>query len=115
MKLEGRAKMLRVHIGENDRWEGKPLYRAIVEACREMDIAGATVFRGVEGYGASTLIHRRHRIGFSSDAPLLVSVVDTAEKIAKLLPALERMVSGGMVAISDVEVVRYTHEDGKRA
>jgi PII-like signaling protein len=115
MRLEGRAKMIRVHIGENDKWEGNPLYRAIVEKCREMDMAGATVFRGVEGYGASTLIHRRHLLAFSSDAPLMVSVVDTAEKIAQFLPVLDRMVSGGLVAMSDVEVIRYTHDGGRRS
>ncbi len=66
MKLEGKAKMLRIHFGEDDKWHDKPLYRAIVEKCRELDIAGATVFRGIEGYGASTLIHRSHLLSFSS-------------------------------------------------
>ncbi len=69
MKLEGKAKMVRIHFGEDDTWNGKPLFRAIVEKCRELDIAGATVFRGIEGYGASTLIHRSHLLSFSSDAP----------------------------------------------
>jgi PII-like signaling protein len=68
VKLEGKAKMLRIHFGEDDKWQGKPLYRAIVEKCRELDIAGATVYRGIEGYGASTLIHRPHLLSFSSDA-----------------------------------------------
>ena len=69
MKLEGKAKLLRIHFGENDEWQGKPLYRAIVEKCKELDIAGATVFRGIEGYGASTLIRRAHLLSFSSDRP----------------------------------------------
>jgi len=68
MKLEGKAKMLRIHFGEDDKWQGKPLYQAIVEKCRELDIAGATVYRGIEGYGASTLIHRAHLLR-SSIAP----------------------------------------------
>jgi PII-like signaling protein len=115
MKLEGKAKMLRIHFGENDKWQGKPLYRAIVEKCRELDIAGATVYRGIEGYGASTLIHRPHLISFSSDAPIMVSVVDTNENIQKLIPSLDQMVDEGLIAISDVEVVRYVHQQGVRS
>src|ERR1700744_3613941 len=107
MKLEGKAKMLRIHFGENDRWEGKPLYEAIVERCRKLDIAGATVYRGIEGYGASTMIRRRHLLSFSSDAPILVQVIDSEENIQRLLPALNEMVSEGLIAMSDVEVVKY--------
>jgi uncharacterized protein len=114
MKLEGKAKMLRIHFGEDDKWKGKPLYRAIVEKCRELDLAGATVYRGIEGYGASTLIHRSHLLS-SSDRPIMVSVVDTAEKIQELLPYLDQMVGEGLIAISDVEVVRYVHQDGVRS
>ena len=102
--------MLRIHFGENDKWQGQPLYRAIVEKCRELDIAGATVLRGVEGYGASTLIHRSHLLSFSSDAPIMVTVVDTDENIQRLLPALDEMVSEGLVAISEVEVLKYVHQ-----
>jgi PII-like signaling protein len=110
VKLEGKAKMLRIHFGENDKWQGKPLYTAIVEKCRELDLAGATVLRGVEGYGASTLIRRPHLLSFSSDLPITVTVIDTEEKIQKLIPLLDAMVSEGLVATSDVEVVRYVHE-----
>jgi uncharacterized protein len=115
MKLEGRAKMLRIHFGEDDKWKGAPLYRAILEKCRELDLAGATVLRGIEGYGASTLIRRAHLLSFSSDAPVMVTVIDTEEKIAKLLPALDEMVSEGLVATSDVEVVKYVHQGGLRS
>ena len=115
MKLEGKAKMLRIHFGEDDKWHGKPLYRAIVEKCRELDIAGATLSRGIEGYGASTLIHRPHLISFSSDAPIMVSIVDTADKIQKLIPTLDQMVDEGLIAISDVEVIKYVHQDGVRS
>ncbi|HET9743806.1 MAG TPA: DUF190 domain-containing protein [Terriglobales bacterium] len=114
MKLEGKAKMLRIHFGEDDKWQGKPLYRAIVEKCRELDLAGATVYRGLEGYGASTLIRRPHLLS-SSDCPIMVSVIDTEEKIRTLLPHLDVMVNEGLVAISSVEVVRYVHEGGKRS
>ena len=114
MKLEGKAKMLRIHFGEDDKWNGKPLYQAIVEKCRELDIAGATVYRGLEGYGASTLIHRSHLLK-SSDLPIVVSVVDTDENISKLLPALDQMVHDGLIAMSDVEVIKYVHQDGTRS
>ena len=115
MKLEGKAKMLRIHFGEDDKWHGKPLYRAVVEKCRELDIAGATVYRGIEGYGASTLVHRPHLIKFSSDAPIMVSIVDTDEKIKKLIPTLDEMVDEGLIAISDVEVIKYVHQEGVRS
>jgi uncharacterized protein len=114
MKLEGKARMLRIHFGEDDRWQGKPLYEAIVVKCRELDIAGATVFRGIEGYGASTLIHKKHLL-WSSDRPIMVSVVDTEENIKKLLPALDDMVAEGLIAMSEVEVIRYVHQDGVRS
>jgi uncharacterized protein len=114
MKLEGKAKMLRIHFGEDDKWQNKPLYEAIVVKCRELDIAGATVFRGIEGYGASTLIHKRHVL-FSSDRPIMVTVIDTEEKISKLIPALDEMVSEGLIAMSEVEVIRYVHQDGARS
>ena len=115
MKLSGKAKMLRIHFGEDDKWKGKPLYRAIVEKCRELDIAGATVFRGIEGYGASTLIHRAHLLSFSSDAPIMVSVIDEDQKIQTLIPYLDEMVDEGLIALSEVEVIKYVHQDGARA
>ena len=115
MKLEGQAKMLRIYFGENDKWHDKPLYRAIVEKCRELDIAGATVFRGVEGYGASTLIRRAHLLSLSSDAPIMVSVIDTEEKIAQLIPFLDQVVDQGLIAISPVEVIKYVHQGGMRS
>jgi uncharacterized protein len=115
MKLEGKAKMLRIYFGEDDKWQGKPLYRAIVEKCRELDIAGATVLRGIEGYGASTLIHRSHLLSFSSDAPVMVSVIDSEEKVEKLIPYLDGMVAEGLIATSDVEVIKYVHQEGLRS
>jgi hypothetical protein len=114
MKLEGKAKMLRIHFGEDDKWQNKPLYEAIVMKCRELDIAGATVFRGIEGYGASTLIHKRHLLR-SSDRPIMVSVIDTEEKLRSLIPALEEMVDEGLIAMSEVEVIRYVHQEGVRS
>ena len=111
MRLEGKAKLLRIHFGGDDKWHGQPLYKAIVTKCREMDIAGATVYRGIEGYGASTLIRRSHLFSISSDAPIMVSIVDTEEKIRKLIPALDEMVDEGLIAMSDVEVIKYVHQE----
>ncbi len=108
MKLSGPAKMIRIHFGEDDRWEGKPLHLAIVEEARRQDLAGATVYRGIEGFGASSRIHRKHLLT-SSDLPVMVCIIDTPEKIARFFPTLEKMVGEGLIAISDVEVIRYTH------
>ena len=116
MRLIGKAKMLRVHIGEDDRWEGEPLYQAIVKRAAQLDIAGATVYRGIEGYGAQRRIHRHKTITFSSDDPIMIAMIDSEEKINSMLGALETMVSGGcLIAISDVTVVKYVeHVDEKQ-
>lgn len=111
MKLSGRAKMIRIHFWEDDRWHGKPLYEALIEEARRHDLAGATAYRGIEGYGASTRVHRKH-LFTSSDLPIMVAIIDTPEKIARFLPTLEQMVSEGLIAMSDVEVIRYTHREG---
>jgi uncharacterized protein len=115
MKLEGKAKMLRIHFGEDDKWRGQPLYKAIVEKCRELDIAGATVYRGIEGYGASTMIRRSHLLSVSRDAPIMVSVVDVEDRIRKLIPVLDGMVGEGLIAMSDVEVIKYVHQAPARS
>ncbi len=110
MKLQGSAKMIRIHFGEDDRWEGRPLHEAIVEEARRQDLAGATAYRGIEGYGASSRIHRRHLLT-SSDLPIMVCIIDEAAKVERFLPILERMVGEGLIAISDVDVIRYTHRE----
>ena len=107
MTLTGHAQMLRIHFGEDDRWQGQPLYQAIVEQARRQDLAGATVYRGIEGYGASSRIHRKHLLT-SADLPIMVCIIDEASKIQQFLPTLERMLSEGLIAISDVEVIQYT-------
>jgi PII-like signaling protein len=110
MRLVGRAKMLRIHIGADDRWEGEPLFEAIVKRARQLDLAGATVYRGILGYGAQKRLHKHKAFALSHDDPVLVSVVDSEEKIDKLLAAIDGMVTGGcLIAISDVTVVRYEH------
>ena len=105
--------MLRIHFGEDDKWNGCPLHEAIVQKCRELDIAGATAYRGIEGYGASTLIRHSHAFRISSDSPIMVQVIDKEEKILKLIPVLDSMISEGLIAMSDVEVIKYTHQDGE--
>jgi len=113
MTLNGPAKMVRIHFGEDDRWEGKPLHEAIVEEARRQDLAGATVYRGIEGYGASSRIHRRHLLT-SADLPIMVCLIDEASKIDRFMPTIKAMVQEGMIAISDVEVIRYTHRNPER-
>ena len=98
------AKLLRIHIGESDRYGGKPLYEAIVNKCREMKIAGATVFRGLEGYGETAEMHKHHLT--RHDQPILITIVDTAENLARLIPEVEEMMDTGMIATSDVECLR---------
>jgi len=98
------GRILRLHIKERDRWEHRPLYEAIVGKCREMGIAGATVYRGLEGYGATAEIHRSGVL--SHNLPIVVTVVDSAENIARLLPEVERMMDQGMIAMNDVEMIR---------
>ncbi len=116
MRLIGKAKMLSVHIGQDDKWEGEPLYEAIVKRAAQLDIAGATVYRGVLGYGAHKRIHRHKTLALSSDDPIMISMVDEEAKINTMLAALETMVTGGcMIAISDVTVVKYLeHVDEQR-
>jgi uncharacterized protein len=107
------AKLLRLHFTERDRWQGKPLHEAVVEKCRELKIAGATVFRGLEGYGGTAEIHRSHVL--RHDLPIVVHIVDTAEKIQRLAPILEAMMDKGLLAISDVNVIRKQKVDGAQS
>jgi PII-like signaling protein len=106
MILSGVARMVRIHFGEDDRWQGKPLHEALVEEARRQDLAGATVYRGIEGYGASSRIHRKQLLT-SSDLPVMVCLIDSADKIERFMPTVQSMVHEGLVAISDVEVIRY--------
>ena len=113
MRLVGKAKMLRIHVGADDKWEGEPLTEAIVKRARQLDIAGATVYRGVLGYGAHKRLHKHKPFALSQDDPMLVTIIDTQEKIDTLLAAIDGMVTGGcLIAISDVTVVKYVeHAD----
>src|SRR5436309_1609225 len=104
------AKILRLHFSEHDKHHGKPLYEAIVQKCRELSIAGATVFRGLEGYGESAEIHRHHLL--VRDQPIVITIIDSEENILRLLPVIEDMMDTGLIAISDVEVARIQSAKG---
>ena len=110
MRLEGKAKMLRIHFGEDDKWHDKPLQDALVEALRANDIAGVTVYRGVLGYGANRRIHKDKTLGLSHDRPIMMAVIDTEAKLAAFTPILEQMLQQGLVVLSDVDVIKYTHD-----
>jgi uncharacterized protein len=107
MKIEGEGKLLRVFVGESDRWQGKPLYQAIVERVREEGLAGATVLRGIEGFDADSRLHTARLLRLSEDLPVVIEIVDSAEQIERILPALDEMVGEGMVTVERVDVIAY--------
>jgi len=108
MKEQFEGRMLRIHFGEDDRWQGKPLHEAILAKCHELGMAGVMVYRGIEGYGTSTRVRHTSHWRFSKDAPIMLSIVDRPEQIALLLPYLDSMVQEGLVASSPVEVIRFS-------
>lgn len=113
-KLVGENMLMRIHIGESDRYERKPLYAALVELLRKEGFAGATVLRGISGFGANRVYHTQKLLDLSADLPLVVEVVDTPEKIHAIMPRIDSMMGGGMITLEQVTVIRYSH-DGKPA
>lgn len=109
-KEEFSAKMVRIHFSQKDQWNGKPLHEAILSVCMDLGLAGATVYQGVEGFGLSAHIHHSSLWPGSNDPPIMISIIDREAQIARLLPHLDKMVSEGVVAISDVEVIRYSND-----
>ena len=107
MTLKGEGKLVRIFIGESDHWEGRPLYEAIVHRAREQGLAGATVLRGIEGFGASSVVHTARILRLSEDLPIVVEMVDTAENIDRFLDEIDEMVSEGMVTVERVEIRKY--------
>ena len=107
MRMEGEGKLLRIFIGESDTWHGKSLYQAIVERVRSEGLAGATVVRGIEGFGADSRIHTSRILRLSEDLPVVIEIVDTAERIEHILPLLDEMVAEGMVTLERVEIIAY--------
>ena len=109
LKREGKAKLMRIFVGENDKWHDKPLYKALIESMRANDIAGVTVYQGILGYGANRRIHKESALNLSHDRPMMLSVVDSEEKLRAYFPILDGMVQQGLVVLSDVDVIKYTH------
>ena len=107
MKIPEDAKLLRIFIGENDRWEGKPLFEAIVQKARKDGLAGATVLKGFEGFGAHSRIHTAKILRLSEDLPIVIEIVDSEEKIEAFLPELDEMVKEGLITLEKVRVIKY--------
>jgi PII-like signaling protein len=105
--LEGEQWLVRIFIGESDRWQGQPLATALVDRLRSEGFAGATVLRGLAGYGARSVVHTTHLLELSQDLPLVIEVVDTEERVKRLEPILDEMVADGLVTLEKVRVLRY--------
>lgn len=97
------GKLLRLYVNEHDRYAGKALYEAIIERCRELKVAGATVFRALEGFGETAELHHAHL--FQADQPIVITIVDSTEKVEEIMPVLQAMMNSGLIAVSDVEII----------
>ena len=113
MHLPEDAVLLRIFIGESDRWKHQPLYEAIVMKARELHLAGATVLRGPMGFGKSSRLHTAKILRLSMDLPIVIEIVDTEEKINSFLPTLDEMMGGGLVTLEKAKVIRYRDEEKK--
>lgn len=109
VKIEGKAKLMRIYVGESDQWQGKPLHEALVSAMRANDLAGVTVYRGILGYGAHRRMHKDRTFHLSHDASMMLSVIDTEQKLQGFLPIVDKMVQEGLVVLSDVDIIKYAH------
>ena len=107
-QLYGESVLMRIFIGESDKHHGKPLYQELVETLRREKIAGATVFRGILGYGARSHLHTAHILRLSQDMPVVIEVVDTQEHIDRLLPEIEKLIGDGLITVENVKVLRYS-------
>lgn len=106
-KFEGERTLMRIHIGESDKWRGKPLHEAIVSLLRKEGFSGATVLRGVGGYGGSSIYHTDKLLRLSQDLPIVVEVIETQERIDQILPRMDEMVEGGLITLEKVRVILY--------
>ena len=106
-KLEGEQVLMRIFLGESDQWERRPLYLALIELLRRSGLAGATVLRGVAGFGANSIVHTASILRLSVDLPLVIEVVDSQEHLDRVLPDIDRMMGGGLVTLEKVRVIRY--------
>lgn len=115
VKMEGKAKLMRIYIGESDQWQGKPLHEALVHAMRAHDLAGVTVYRGIMGYGAHRRVHKDRPLHLSHDDSIMLSVVDTEEKLQTFLPTVDQMVLEGLIVLSEVDIIKYAHRPLEKA
>jgi len=113
MKIDGQGLLARIYIGESDTWHGKPLYEAIVHLLRERGLAGATVIRGMEGFGATHHLHTSRILALASDLPILIEVVDQEDRVRAILPEIDGMVRDGLITVERVEVIAYRSESGR--
>lgn len=109
-KLVGENILMRIFIGEQDRYDGKPLYEALVEMFRREGFAGATVIRCISGFGAHSVYHTAKLLDLSADLPLIIEVVDSKEKLDTIMPRIDEMMAGGMITLEKATVIRYTHK-----
>ncbi len=114
MKIEGTGLLARIYIGESDQWHGHPLYEAIVTLLRERGLAGATVIRGIEGFGARQHLHTTRILRLSEDLPVLIELVDEEARVRAVLPELDAMVVGGLITLEQVEVIAYRADEARR-
>lgn len=112
MKLPSECKLLRIFIGESDKYNGRPLYEAIVTEARARGLAGATVLRGTLGYGVHSRLHSAKVLRLSEDLPMVVEIIDRPERISDFLPLLDEMVPEGLITIEDIKVIAYRHGEG---
>ncbi|MDI3546471.1 MAG: uncharacterized protein PWR10_123 [Halanaerobiales bacterium] len=108
MDMRGKGKILKIYIGETDKWKHESLYHALIKKFKKAGLAGATVIRGIEGFGLNSRIKSAHILQLSEDLPLIIEVVDRAEKIEAILPEVKEMVKEGLITVEDIEVITYT-------
>lgn len=116
MNIKGKGKLLKIFIGESDQWHGEPLYHAIVKKIKENNLAGATVIRGIEGYGANSRVHSARILRLSEDLPIVIEIVDVEDKINNILSVLDDMIKEGlMIVIQDVEIYKYAGSNNNKS
>ena len=113
MKLPDRGLLLRIFVGEADTWDGKPLYEQIVLRAKELNLAGATVVRGVMGFGANSRVHSAKMLRLSEDLPVVIEIVDTEEKLEQLFPFLDESVEEGLITMEKVKIIKYRHKKNR--
>jgi len=106
-RFEGERTLMRIHIGESDKWEGKLLYQALIERFRREGFSGATVFRGVGGFGSSSRYHTDKILRLSQDLPIVIEVVEYSDRVERILPKLDKMIGGGLITLEKVRVILY--------